>query len=87
MTNKEALNILHNSSVYHPDYLDALNMAIKSLEEQKTGYWIPLGNYDDWGNENSYKCSECGELNFYPDNYCHNCGAKIIESQESEDKE
>lgn len=34
MTNKEALNILHNASVYHPDYLDALNIAINALEQE-----------------------------------------------------
>ncbi len=34
MTREEALNILHNASVYHPDYLDALNMAIKALEQE-----------------------------------------------------
>jgi hypothetical protein len=45
MTREEALNILHNASVYHPDYLDALNMAIEALEQEtviesayKTGY-------------------------------------------------
>lgn len=39
MTREEALNILHNSSVYHPMYLDALNMAIKALEQTR---WIPV---------------------------------------------
>lgn len=34
MTREEALNILHNASVYHPDYLDALNMAIQALEQE-----------------------------------------------------
>lgn len=34
MTREEALNILHNASVYHPDYLDALNMSIKALEQE-----------------------------------------------------
>lgn len=34
MTREEALNILHNASVYHPGYLDALNMAIKALEQE-----------------------------------------------------
>ena len=34
MTREEALNILHNASVYHPNYLDALNMAIKALEQE-----------------------------------------------------
>ena len=33
MTKEIALNILHNASVYHPDYLDALNMAIQALEK------------------------------------------------------
>lgn len=42
---------------------------------------MPLGNYDEWGNENSYKCSECGERNFYPDNYCRSCGAKMEVSE------
>lgn len=34
MTREEALNILHNASVYHPNYLDALNIAIKALEQE-----------------------------------------------------
>ena len=40
MTREEALNILHNASVYHPNYLDALNMAIKALEQEPR--WIPV---------------------------------------------
>ena len=46
-------------------------------QEPKTGHWIPLGNYDFWGNESSYKCSECGDRDTYPDNYCPNCGVKM----------
>ena len=34
MTNKEAIDILHNATVYHPNYLDALIMAIEALEKQ-----------------------------------------------------
>ena len=35
MTREKAFNILHNASgVYHPNYLDALNMAIKALEQE-----------------------------------------------------
>ena len=57
-------------------------MAIKALEqEQKTGHWIALGNYDDYGEECSYKCSECGDLDNYSDNYCPNCGAKMVKLQ------
>lgn len=32
MTKQEALKILKDGSVYHPLYLDALNMAIEALE-------------------------------------------------------
>lgn len=86
MTREEALYILHNETVYHPDYLDALTMAIEALEQERTGYWI---KYD----EGYYvidrpkpvvhsirECSEChtkiadfcGELK-----YCPNCKAKM----------
>ena len=53
--------------------------------QQNTGHWIPLGNYDDYGNESSYKCSECGDLDTYPDNFCPNCGARMVKQQESEE--
>lgn len=38
MTREKALNILHNASVYHPDYLDALNLAIEALEQEPQSF-------------------------------------------------
>lgn len=78
---------------------EAWQMAIKALsQEPKTGHWI---DYDS--NEDKYdkiKCSECGhsfivdsyhwcDIGFTKDdlNYCPNCGAKMLEPQESEYKE
>ena len=75
-------------------HVQALNMAIKALEQEpKTGHWIlkrtfPTKLYDEHLNE--YKCSECyreikcteSQLVNYP--YCH-CGAKMVEPQESEE--
>lgn len=81
MTREEALNILHNASVYHPDYLDALNMALKALEQEpKTGHWEMCEDADGiYG-----VCDICGtDADFthygeaYP--YCPNCGAKMVE--------
>jgi NADH pyrophosphatase NudC (nudix superfamily) len=68
-------------------HYDALQMAIKALEQEpKTGHWkygyaFADGNY--------CKCSECKEIIkcTYPMHYCPNCGAKMVDSQESEDKE
>ena len=60
---------------------DYLRKRINSLPpftpQSKIGYWMPLGNYDDCGNESTYKCSECGDIDTYPNNYCSNCGAKM----------
>ena len=63
---------------------------LEALEQEpKTGHWI--ADVDKWGDivttVNGYKCSECGEFNVDKDNYCPNCGAKMVEPQESEEKE
>ncbi len=62
--------------------IKAFKMAIEALEQKpKTGHWIPRNSF-----LLQYKCSECGwESEKY--NYCPNCGVKMIEPQESEDKE
>jgi len=52
-------------------------------QEPKTGHWI-------WC-VGSHKCSNCEEYTCFshktPLRYCPNCGAKMIDPQESEDKE
>lgn len=79
--------------------LEAYNMAIKALEQEpKTGHWIE--RHDDWGNgiitDRRYKCSVCHgkhidtetgewhEVFDYKYPFCPNCGAKMVEPQESE---
>lgn len=66
-------------------FLDGYNRGLE--QEPKTGHWIVEPNC--W-----LRCSECGE--HYPhtsiyetkgSNYCPNCGAKMVEPQEREDKE
>lgn len=59
---------------------DAIRLAYKALENQKTGHWIK----QHIGQITTYKCSECGRIvkddtgydvtKDYP--YC-NCGAKM----------
>ena len=65
-----------------PECKESLEMAIKALENQKTGHWEEEEMY--YGDV-AYRCSECGEEfclmegtpidNLY--NYCPNCGAKM----------
>lgn len=50
-------------------------------QEPRKGHWIPRNSF-----LLQYKCSECGrESEKY--NYCHYCGAKMDEPQESEKQE
>ena len=51
--------------------------------KQKMGHWI-----DYQKNIWIYaQCSECGTVHDTKTNYCPNCGAKMVEPQESEDNE
>jgi len=84
---------------YDSEYIDAYSMAIKALEQEpKTGHWIE--RHDDWGNgiitDRKYKCSICHGKHIDPETgewhevfdykypFCPNCGAKMVEPQESE---
>ena len=80
MTNEEAiktLNTLYSEDVY---VNDALDLAIKALEERPQGEWM----YNDYGNEcGNWHCSKCGHMPYYATkymrflNYCPNCGADM----------
>ena len=70
-------------------YIALVNERIKALPpvrpQEQTGHWI----YDDECHEHGH-CSECGYgrvdlVNGEPHNYCPNCGAKMVEPQESEE--
>lgn len=55
------------------DLLTALKMAVKALEEQRTGHW--------WINPDGYApyCSECKHDSDRASAYCPTCGAKMEE--------
>ena len=60
--------------------IDAIRvMPSVTPQEPKTGHWILRNSFLE------PKCSECNyESERY--NFCPNCGAKMVEPQESEDK-
>lgn len=63
---------------------EALNMAIKALEQEpRTGHW----EYKEIANTTitGYWCSQCHIGSSKPYDYCPNCGAKMVETQERED--
>ena len=72
------------------DYNLSMGQVVKGIHAlppvtQKSGKWIGVNPMVD-----TLMCSECGENIISADfksNYCPNCGAKMVEPQESEDKE
>lgn len=70
---------------FEKDFNAILDLAIKALEQEpKTGLWIDCDNSDDYSAD-GYDCSVCGVNTEYATSYCPNCGAKMVEPQESEE--
>lgn len=79
------------------DVLTAYDMAIKALEQEpKTGHWKSYthsayhGIDDDgepiWREVKVYHCNLCNRRTVIKENYCPNCGCRMVEPQESEDE-
>ena len=87
MTKEEAIKYLKWARSKNPYSLDKKNlqesvdMAIKALEQQKTGQWIWIESIGVW----KFMCSVCKEsVNPMPTcmgkplmKYCPNCGVKM----------
>ena len=68
--------------------LDEIIKKLPSVrpQEPKTGSWIK--NAEEWDNTNPpYICSECGNAHLRKTDYCDQCGCRMVEPQEREDKE
>ena len=89
MTNEEAIKQLkYCKSIHNGSFGVALKIAIKALEkEPKTGHWKRVSG-DKYVQHSMYyyRCSECDEDIIGKHNYCPNCGAKMVEQQESEER-
>lgn len=61
-------------------YREALDLAIKALEQQpRVGHWIMTNDYFTGAYESIdyVECSCCHEDSFEEGNFCPNCGAKM----------
>ena len=94
MTREEAKRVLEFDldHKHNNESKEALRMAIKALEQEpKTGHWIEQIDHEE--NCRTLICSNCDrpalhdEDSIWKHKFCPHCGAKMIELQESEDKE
>ena len=65
------------------ELIEALTLLEKrriqgSLFERKLGQWIKNPPTEAW----EYHCSLCGTQEDYKENYCPNCGAKMMDEVE-----
>lgn len=73
MTNKEASKVLQGCFGHTKEVNEALNLAIKALEERQKGKWITKPHV-----HGVTYCSECDfELKIDDTNFCPNCGADM----------
>ena len=50
-----------------------------NVEEGKTSKWV-LKTFDDgYGEYQLYECDKCGAVRVHRTNYCHNCGARMVD--------
>lgn len=87
---------MSKDTIYRQDAIDAvfgrsheiIKMRIGNLPsaQPKTGHWIMTHDYFTGAYESIdyVKCSCCGEDSLEAGDYCPNCGAKMVEPQESE---
>lgn len=81
----KGFEILHCNDELRTNLLNGINSLSPVYPKIKIGHWIHLKH-------NKGKCSECHDVvliaQMYGNaNYCPNCGAKMIEPQESKGKE
>lgn len=93
MTNKEALEILKtewdiNAEIFDTNFHEALELAIKVLEERPQGEW-KHNNFDE------HYCNKCGHYALWSEeadgyyevqsNFCPNCGADMREKERNDE--
>ena len=102
MTREEVIEVIkayrdkltHSVSNQIDGDIESFDMAIKALEQERTGHWEWV-QYDYNPKFGNWHCSECrcvvvecvgkeekGGIPLYK--YCPQCGAKMVEPQESE---
>ena len=66
-----------------------LGLKKAPILQSKTGHWLMTGDYFTGAYEDIgyVECSCCHEDSLEEGDFCPNCGAKMIESKESEGKE
>ena len=88
---KELVHTTRDKADFLCNFWEGLQKLPPVTPKEKTGHWIDTcpGYYDSYV-KNAHCCSNCRNyytLDWKEMNFCPNCGARMIEPQESENKE
>ena len=74
--------------IHYDDVVKCIKGMPPVRPQEQTGHWkrISMDRYTTHA-QYWYKCDKCGKDNLGNTDWCPNCGAKMVEPQESEDKE
>ena len=83
-------NWLFNAKSYNADTEIAFNAMIANITALPTVQAVPItqGHWNVWDTSSydwTYKCDKCGRIERRTSKFCPNCGAKMVEPQESEE--
>ena len=83
ISRQAVINIMANTNFWlsadnWKELMEAIDSVPSIHPQPKTGHWIKYGKV--------YQCSECEELSCCQGKFCNECGTKMVELQESEDK-
>lgn len=62
--------------------VNLMDILEKQIQEKKTGHWIYIGNKDIKHSMKIVECDSCHKRNYGSSDYCPNCGARMVETQE-----
>lgn len=65
------------------EFMQKYVKKLPSVNPQKIGHWIE--EFNDIEGEVRFTCSSCGEYQLFETDFCSECGAKMVDEQESED--
>lgn len=75
--------VLWSENLIKDDACKEIKQLPSVTPKEKTGQWIE--NASEYQNiDPPYICSECGNMHLRKTNYCDQCGARMVEPQESE---
>ena len=80
ISREEAIRLAEQGQIQGYEWQFKKLCTLPSVTSQpKIGHWISLDDFRGKYNDNGFMCSECGEHSDFEENFCSNCGCRMVE--------